>query len=116
MFGVHLSAIHAAWTERRRLREVGALLDAIGKWREIPHVLVGDFNTLPPGEVLDVRKLPPRPQWLSSNERPVSLLPPVNVPRRAEPAGVAADVEAESGATEKATRRRPTGQARPATA
>ncbi|MGC5172237.1 ATP-dependent zinc metalloprotease FtsH [Microbacterium sp. DT81.1] len=64
----------------------------------------------------DVRKLPPRPQWLSSNERPVSLLPPVDVPRRAEPAGIAADVEAESGVTEKATRRRPTGQARPATA
>jgi cell division protease FtsH len=64
----------------------------------------------------DVRKLPPRPQWLSSNERPVSLLPPVEVPRRAEPVGVAADAEAESEVAEKATRRRPTGQARPATA
>ncbi|HWI31099.1 MAG TPA: ATP-dependent zinc metalloprotease FtsH [Microbacterium sp.] len=63
----------------------------------------------------DVRKLPPRPQWLSSNERPVSLLPPVDVPQRAQPAGVAADVEAEAS-TEKAPRRRPSGQARPATA
>lgn len=65
----------------------------------------------------DVRKLPPRPQWLSSNERPVSVLPPVTVPKRAEPAGVAASaaVEPETSA-EKATRRQPSGQARPATA
>ena len=45
VFGVHLSAIHAAWTERRRVREVGALLAAIDEWRGDPHVLVGDFNT-----------------------------------------------------------------------
>lgn len=36
----------------------------------------------------DVTKLPPRPQWLSSQERPVSMLPPVDVPRRHE-AGLA---------------------------
>ncbi len=64
----------------------------------------------------DVKRLPPRPQWLSSNERPVSHQPPVEVPRRAQPAGIAANVEAEQTAAEKAPKRRPTGQARPATA
>jgi cell division protease FtsH len=64
----------------------------------------------------DVKKLPPRPQWLSSARRPVSALPPVEIPRREEPAGVAASVEAEQGTPEKKPRRRPTGQARPATA
>jgi len=60
----------------------------------------------------DVKKLPERPQWLSSEDRPVSALPPVEVPRH--PAGIAASVEAEPAP--KAPRRRPTGQARPATA
>jgi len=31
----------------------------------------------------DVRKLPERPQWLSSNKRPLSDLPPVGVPTKA---------------------------------
>ena len=64
----------------------------------------------------DVKKLPERPQWLSSEQRPVSVLPPVEVPRRPAPASVAASTEADSGSAEKAPRRRPTGQARPATA
>jgi exodeoxyribonuclease III len=71
VFGVHLSAIHAAWTERRRVREVAALLDAIDEWRDWPHVLLGDFNTLPPGENLDIRRLPPRLRpfvWLSGGQ------------------------------------------------
>ncbi|MFF2488908.1 ATP-dependent zinc metalloprotease FtsH [Microbacterium sp. NPDC058062] len=65
----------------------------------------------------DVKRLPPRPQWLSSEQRPVSELPPVEVPQRRGEAGLAASVEAdELPAAEKATKRRPTGQARPATA
>ncbi len=64
----------------------------------------------------DVKRLPPRPQWLSSNERPVSELPPVEVPQRRQEAGLAASVEAERTAAEKAPRLRPSGQARPATA
>ncbi|WP_251454602.1 ATP-dependent zinc metalloprotease FtsH [Microbacterium sp. Marseille-Q6648] len=65
----------------------------------------------------DVKKLPPRPQWLSSDERPVSTLPPVDVPRRVEEAaGIAASVEAEQPAAQRATQRRTSGQARPATA
>lgn len=66
----------------------------------------------------DVKKLPPRPQWLSSDGRPVSALPPVAVPRRVEEAaGVAATAAAdEEPASQKASARRPSGQARPATA
>ncbi|MFT4212692.1 MAG: ATP-dependent zinc metalloprotease FtsH [Microbacterium sp.] len=64
----------------------------------------------------DIKKLPERPQWLSSSDRPVSALPPVQVPRRTD-VPVAAQTEADAEATEKAPRRRPsTGQARPATA
>jgi exodeoxyribonuclease-3 len=68
VFGVHLAAVHAAWTERRRVRELRALLTAIAEHQEGFHVLAGDFNTLAPGELLDIRKLPYRLRtlvWLS---------------------------------------------------
>lgn len=68
VFGVHLSAVHAAWTERRRVFELRALLSTIAHHQHGPHALVGDFNTLAPGELLDVRKLPARLRalvWLS---------------------------------------------------
>ena len=68
VFGVHLSAVHAAWTERRRVRELRALLAAIRHHQHGFHVLAGDFNTLAPGELLDVRQLPFRLRpfvWLS---------------------------------------------------
>ena len=39
----------------------------------------------------DVKKLSPRPQWLSSEERPVSTLPPVQVPPRSSSGGLAAN-------------------------
>jgi exodeoxyribonuclease-3 len=67
-FGVHLSAVHAAWTERRRLYELRALLRSIADRREGLHVLAGDFNTLAPGATLDVSRLPFRLRpfvWLS---------------------------------------------------
>jgi endonuclease/exonuclease/phosphatase family metal-dependent hydrolase len=68
VFGVHLSAVHAAWTEQRRVFELRALLKAIAEHQHGPHVLAGDFNTLAPGELLDPRKLPARLRallWLS---------------------------------------------------
>jgi exodeoxyribonuclease-3 len=68
IFGVHLSAVHAAWTERRRTIELRALLKAIAVHQHGFHVLTGDFNTLAPGELLDFRKLPRRLRalvWLS---------------------------------------------------
>jgi exodeoxyribonuclease-3 len=68
VFGVHLSAVHAAWTERRRAHELQSLLRTIGQSDDGLRVLAGDFNTLAPGELLDVRKLPRRLRalvWLS---------------------------------------------------
>ena len=69
------------------------------------------------GEIFaDVHKLPQRPLWLSSEDRPVSQQPPIEVPKRRDDAGLAASVEAETEATEKAPARRPQGHTRPATA
>lgn len=68
IFGVHLSAVHAAWTESRRVVELRALLKGIAQHQHGFHVLTGDFNTLAPGELLDFRKLPHRLRalvWLS---------------------------------------------------
>ena len=68
VYGIHLSAVHAAWTERRRVYELQALLASIGRRQPGPHALIGDFNTLAPGAVLDIKKLPPRLRalvWLS---------------------------------------------------
>jgi endonuclease/exonuclease/phosphatase family metal-dependent hydrolase len=68
VFGVHLSAVHAAWTEARRVRELRSLLASIKQHDGAHHVLVGDFNTLAPDERLDVARLPRRLRllvWLS---------------------------------------------------
>jgi exodeoxyribonuclease-3 len=68
LFGVHLSAVHAAWTERRRTFELRSLLKSVKEHEHGFHVLAGDFNTLAPGEDLDLRQLPPRLRpfvWLS---------------------------------------------------
>src|SRR6185436_10931204 len=71
IFGVHLSAIHSNWTERRRVRELRALLEGIREHQHGLHVVAGDFNTLAPGEDLDVRRLPRRFQavvWLTGRK------------------------------------------------
>jgi len=60
VFGLHLSAIHSSWTERRRIREIRALLEGIERHQAGFHVLIGDFNTLAPGEMLEARLLPAR--------------------------------------------------------
>jgi exodeoxyribonuclease-3 len=60
VFGVHLSAVHSNWTERRRVRELRSVLAGIEKHQHGPHVVAGDFNTLAPGEELDVGRLPYR--------------------------------------------------------
>jgi exodeoxyribonuclease III len=68
LFGVHLSAVHAAWTERRRVYELRALLHSVRQHQAGLHVLAGDFNTLAPGALLDVNRLPARLRpfvWLS---------------------------------------------------
>jgi len=68
LFGVHLSALFAAWTEQRRLFEVRALLRGIAEHQHGFHLLAGDFNTVAPAEDLDTRRLPLRLRpfvWLS---------------------------------------------------
>jgi endonuclease/exonuclease/phosphatase family metal-dependent hydrolase len=68
IFGLHLSAVHSAWTERRRMFELRALLASIARHQHGFHVLTGDFNTLAPGEMLERRLLPARLRalvWLS---------------------------------------------------
>jgi exodeoxyribonuclease-3 len=71
VFGVHLTAVHSNWTERRRARELRGLLKSIERHQEGFHLLVGDFNTLAPGEKLAVEKLPARLRavvWLSGGK------------------------------------------------
>lgn len=58
IFGLHLSSMFSKWSERRRVREIRALLQSIERHQHGFHVLVGDFNTLAPGEILDVRRMP----------------------------------------------------------
>ena len=68
IFGVHLSAVFAAWTERRRTMELRALLRTIKEHQHGFHVLAGDFNTVAPGDLLETARLPLRLRpfiWLS---------------------------------------------------
>ena len=60
VFGVHLSAVHSSWTERRRVHELRALLQSIERHQHGFHILAGDFNTLAPNEPLQVSRLPLR--------------------------------------------------------
>jgi endonuclease/exonuclease/phosphatase family metal-dependent hydrolase len=60
IYGVHLSAVHSNWTEQRRGYEIRALLRSVERHQHGLHVVTGDFNTLAPGERLDMEKLPPR--------------------------------------------------------
>jgi exodeoxyribonuclease III len=68
VFGVHLSAVHAAWTERRRVRELRSMLATLDRYGDSFRVVIGDFNTLAPNEALDFARLPFRLRvlvWLS---------------------------------------------------
>lgn len=60
VIGVHLSAVHSNWTEIRRVKEVRGLLAMATADAPDFHVVVGDFNTLAPGETLDLSRLPAR--------------------------------------------------------
>jgi endonuclease/exonuclease/phosphatase family metal-dependent hydrolase len=68
IFGVHLSAVFAAWTESRRVFELRAMLNSIKRHQHGFHALAGDFNTVTPGELLDFAALPQKVRatvWLS---------------------------------------------------
>jgi exodeoxyribonuclease-3 len=58
IFGLHLSARFSKWSERRRAREIRALLDGIKEYEDGFHVIVGDFNALAPGARLEVARMP----------------------------------------------------------
>ena len=58
VFGLHLSARFSKWSEMRRVREIRQLLADIQKYQYGFHALVGDFNTLAPGEILNVKRMP----------------------------------------------------------
>ena len=60
IYGVHLSAVHSNLTEQRRAYELRALLRSVERHQHGLHVITGDFNTLAPGERLNIDKLPPR--------------------------------------------------------
>ncbi|ALX66302.1 ATP-dependent zinc metalloprotease FtsH [Microbacterium sp. XT11] len=62
----------------------------------------------------DVKKLPERPLWLSSEDRPVSDLPPIEVPKR--DVSLAASVEAPAATPRTQSGAAGAGHARPATA
>lgn len=71
IFGLHLSARFSKWSEQRRHREIRALLNSIERYRHGFHVLVGDFNTLAPGEIFNLKLMPLWIRgliWLSGND------------------------------------------------
>ena len=58
VFGLHLSARFSKWDERRRALEIRSLLEGIKRHQNGFHVVVGDFNTLAPGDILEIHRLP----------------------------------------------------------
>lgn len=61
IFGLHLVAWFSKWSERKRAREIRALLDGIREHQEGFHLIAGDFNALAPGELLQVQRMP---RWI----------------------------------------------------
>jgi exodeoxyribonuclease-3 len=64
VFGLHLSAWFSSWSERRRAREIRALLDGIRQHQDGFHVIAGDFNALAPGELLEAARMPRWIRWM----------------------------------------------------
>lgn len=58
IFGLHLSARFSKWDERRRTREIKALLNSIKLHQDGFHLVLGDFNTLAPGEAMELDRMP----------------------------------------------------------
>ncbi|MBI3651333.1 MAG: hypothetical protein HY231_09970 [Acidobacteria bacterium] len=58
IFGLHLRAMLSKWSERRRVEEIKGMLESIKNFQQGFHVVVGDFNSLAPGEWLNTEKLP----------------------------------------------------------
>jgi exodeoxyribonuclease-3 len=58
LFGLHLTPWFSNRSERRRARELRALLRAIRSHERGFHLVAGDFNTLAPGERLQAERMP----------------------------------------------------------
>ena len=58
IFGLHLRARFSKWSEAKRHEEIKRLLTSIKKYEHGFHALVGDFNTLAPGEVFHLELMP----------------------------------------------------------
>jgi exodeoxyribonuclease-3 len=65
VLGVHLQPRMARWNERSRVRELSVLAGIIRSRPEAdtPHLIVGDFNTVAPGERVPVHRMP---AWIRS--------------------------------------------------
>lgn len=61
LIGLHLSAWFSKWSERRREREIRALIDGVREHQQGFHLIAGDFNALAPGERLRSERMP---RWI----------------------------------------------------
>ena len=58
IFGLHLRARFSKWSEAKRHQEIKKLLEKIEEHQHGFHALVGDFNTIAPGEVFHLELMP----------------------------------------------------------
>ena len=63
LYGLHLRAWFSNWSERRRVREIRALLEAIKDHQDGFHAIAGDFNALAPDAPLDTSHMP---RWIQA--------------------------------------------------
>jgi endonuclease/exonuclease/phosphatase family metal-dependent hydrolase len=61
IYGLHLSAWFSKWSERRRVREIRALVQGIREHQHGFHLICGDFNAMAPGERLHAERMP---RWI----------------------------------------------------
>ena len=64
IYGVHLFANLAAIMERIRVREVHNLVKLAEPHIDQPHVFIGDFNAIAPGDKIDIATYPPMLRWI----------------------------------------------------
>ncbi len=57
LFVIHLNATATIGGERRRLREMDAILQSIGPRATTPHLMFGDCNSLAPGDTIIFKNL-----------------------------------------------------------
>ena len=65
LMGVHLQPRLSRWNERSRVRELAVLGEIIRSrpGADTPHLILGDFNTIAPGERVPVHRMP---AWIRS--------------------------------------------------